>query len=295
MTYQQTKTKLAELLAERRRAGERRRAEQWRRLTNIWRGRLTKLCQLRTKADGVSHGTHHLPDNSDGRAMLQALLRFGLTAESAMTDAPWCEASELKKLQRAARRMKWNDVGALIGLTYDEREACKLWRLVPCDVTAAELERRKADKRRKADRERRQKKRRERREAMESMRNATKRDDAILRMLDKAAYRTPDGSFGYEWMPVSAMMKDAQECKAFRSPDGWRLRNLRDAMHVELKILAKWGAIQKELRDGRRGKVLWVRKLNLEEPVPVGKADTFSDGRSVGGEKRPKLTVIQGG
>ena len=293
MTFQQTKTKQLLAVAERRRAERTKRT--WRRLTNIGRGRLTKLCQLRTKADGVSHGTHHLPDNSDGRAMLQALLRFGLTAESAMTDAPWCEASELKKLQRAARRMKWNDVGALIGLTYDEREACKLWRLVPCDVTAAELERRKADKRRKAERERRQKKRRERREAMELMRNATKRDDAIMRMLDKAAYRTPDGGFGYEWMPVSAMIKEAQEWKAFRSPDGWGLRNLRDAMHVVLKGLAAVGVIQIELRDGRRGKVLWVRKLNLEEPVPVGKADTFSDGRSVGGEKRPKLTVIQGG
>jgi hypothetical protein len=264
---------------------------KFKRLERIMRGKLTKLNRQR-------HGNHFIEESDAGRAMLTAQFRFGLTMETAMEIAPWCTERELKKLQRAARRMTWRDwselcrkVGLLINLTYVERQACKLW-LAPCDMPMEEVRRRQAKKQRKADRERRQRKRRERREAIDLMRNATKRDDAIMRMLDKTAYQFPDGVIGYEWMPVSVMMKEAGEYKPFRRPDGWRLRNLRDAVHVVLKRLAENDVIQTQLRDGRRGKVLWVRKVSLEELTLPGKADTFSDGRSVGGEKRPKLTLI---
>jgi hypothetical protein len=98
----------------------------------IWRARLHNLCQMR-------FGNHFLPDNDKGRAMLTALLRFGLTDDSAIADALWCEA-ELQTLKRKGRRLKWRDVGRLVGLTFDEWKAAKLWVARPVDVSEADLE-----------------------------------------------------------------------------------------------------------------------------------------------------------
>ena len=60
--------------------------------------RLYKLCQMR-------FGNHFLPDNDDGRAMLTALLRFGMTDDSAIRDAPW-SVSELPTLKRRGKRFE---------------------------------------------------------------------------------------------------------------------------------------------------------------------------------------------
>ena len=74
------------------------------------------------------------PDNDDGRAMLTVLMRFGLSAESARMVAPWLEPNELTRLQRAARRLRWEQIGARIKLTEQERTAHKLWQFRPHDV-----------------------------------------------------------------------------------------------------------------------------------------------------------------
>jgi hypothetical protein len=60
-----------------------------------WRGKLHKLCRRR-------YGNHRLPNDASGRAMLTALLCFGLSAEAAMEDAPWLETAELEMMQRTA-------------------------------------------------------------------------------------------------------------------------------------------------------------------------------------------------
>ena len=69
-------------------------------------------------------------------------------------------------------------------------------------------------------------------------RHTAKRDDALLRML--ATLPTPLSGP----IPVSALVKEAKKCDAFRRPDGRRLRNLRDAVHSVLKTLKAHGQIE---------------------------------------------------
>ena len=243
------------------------------RMERIWRGRLHKLCRRR-------YGNHHLPDDASGRAMLSALLRFGLGAEAAMEDAPWLGSVEYQAMQRTARRMTWKDAGTtLIDLTYADRQACKLWLFAPCDVPMVEVQRRRIVRRVRADRERKRRKRQQQREGLQQMRNMNKRDEAILRMLAIPSLPTSqrEGAnvyriYGPDWMPMSALAEEARHCTAFRCPDGWPLRNLRAAVHRTVKRLAEQGAIKTMLRAGRRGPILCVA---------AGKADTFCDGRSV--------------
>lgn len=245
-------------------------------MKRVWRGKLQKLCRLR-------FDTHYLPDNHDGRAMLAALLCFGLTDESALADAHWC-AAELPMLKARARRLKWCDVGKLIGLTYDEREACKLWIANPVDVPPEEVKRRRCDKRKAADKARKKRQRDQLRDEREGMRAASKRCDAVLRMLElrNRAFPRKPGACNVPrtvagWMPVSALVELAANSRAFRRPDGRPLRNLRDAVHCTVKKLVSHSVIETRLESGPRGSVLLVK-------AAIGKADTFSDGRSVGSD-----------
>jgi hypothetical protein len=125
-------------------------------LTNIYRRRLDGICRLRLD-------NNFLPDNGDGCAMLTALLRFGLTDDSANECAPWCE-TKLPKLKRQARRMKWRDVGKLIGLTFAEWKEAKLWVLRPVDASEQDIEDWRRDQRKKNDAERKREKRKRDRE-----------------------------------------------------------------------------------------------------------------------------------
>jgi hypothetical protein len=103
----------------------------------VLRLKLQKLFRLR-------FGNHFLPDSDDGRTMLTALLCVGLTNESAIETAPWCEIDELRKLKRQARQVKWwrdkTAIGKLIGLTFDEWVLAKLWLTGPIDRSEKELE-----------------------------------------------------------------------------------------------------------------------------------------------------------
>jgi hypothetical protein len=71
--------------------------------------------------------------------MLVALLRFGLSDESAIGFGWWCEP-ELPELKRQAFRTNRRNVGKLIEMTTDELVEHELWHLgVPVDQTAEEF------------------------------------------------------------------------------------------------------------------------------------------------------------
>jgi hypothetical protein len=260
---------------------------------HIGRRRLHRLCQMR-------FDTHFLPDNDDGRAMLLALLCFGLTDDAAITDAPWCGQRELSTMKRRARRMEWRDVGKLIRLTYAEYETAKLWLLRPCDVSPEELGRRNDERRRKLDRERRKREREEQRTERERMRTTSDRGESLLRMLKggvelfprKSGIQPPDSNILLQchdgWMPVSALVVLAQNCRAFRRPDGRQPsgRNaLRVLVHREVTRLANKGDVETKLEAAMRGHVLMVRK--------VGKTDAIFDHNSITPDFQAKRKPFQ--
>jgi hypothetical protein len=242
-------------------------------MERIYRGRLRKLCRRR-------FGYSYPPDDASGRAMLTALLRFGLSADAAaMVDAPWLSSDDLKTMQRTARRMKWEDVGALIELTYEEHQACKLWVLTPYGMSAEEVKRRQSEKNIKNARERKRRQRQRQREVVQKMRNMNTREEAILRMLvtpsvtdvreGASIYR----SYGLGWTPVAALVREAQHCNAFLTPRGQQQRNLRQIVHRTVNRLKRCGAIKTMLKGGHYGPVLCV--------APVVKRAAFSERHSV--------------
>jgi hypothetical protein len=253
-------------------------------MERIWHGKLHKLCWRR-------FNNHFLPDNDDGRAMLTALLRFGLTDESAIEHAPWLDQAELRKLQRKARRMKWREVGALIRLTYEEREACKLWIFPPCDVSPEEVKRRRDEKCKMRDKDRRKRKREQQRKERQEMQAASERGPAVLRMLKAGEsmlfpqkpgiISPPRPHWSYcGWLSVSHLIELAKQSRAFRRPDGEPLRNMRQTVHRVVKQLGDIGTIETKLVPGKRGTILLARKA-AEKPANAGKADEFSDRHSV--------------
>ena len=95
------------------------------------------------------------------------------------------------------------------------------------------------------------------------MKHTSKRDDAILEML-----RTLPKPLVYQsgsaplkgWMPVSALMKEAQHCRAFCRPDGQLMwASLRKPVHRVLETLEASGQIETTLLPGIRGMVMYVR------------------------------------
>lgn len=252
----------------------------------IYRGRLTKLCRLR-------NGTHFLPDNDDGRALLTGLLRFGLSNESARESAPWLNEDDLAKAKRDAWKIKWKQVGPLIRLTYEERAICKLGPLDPWDVSPEEVQRRYAEDRKKRDRERKRHARARKREQTEAMIAASDRCDAVLKQLsagDQVLFGEKSGGISpprphapwtYQgWVPVSRLVELAKRGRAFRRPDGQVLANLRDAVHRTVKRLVADGLVETKTVPGQRGSVLIVRKVDLK-PRIAGKTDEPFDRRTV--------------
>ena len=131
------------------------------------------------------------------------------------------------------------------------------------------------------------------------MTTTSRREFAILWMLAEIG----------RWVSMSELVPMVKDCRSFRRPDGWPLKNLRDAVHVTLDALERQGMVATEQRAGARGQVRWVclsdavawddqngKRRTAGEVVEylyVLEADTFSDGRSVGGQKQAKLTPLQ--
>jgi hypothetical protein len=218
-------------------------------VTNLYRRRLARLCNQR-------FGNHVLSNDDTGRAMLTALLRFGLTDDSANECAPWCE-TKLPKLKRQARRMKWRDVGKLIGLTTDELVTFNLWITRPADKSPEQYEQWKKARKKEQDKNRakaaRQKRKKQKEAALAIAKKTTTnhRDEAILTML------------GDHPTTVSELVKKASKLNAFvRSGSAtWTngppahaiVRNLPLVIRRTLDRLEAKGAIQTWKRIGNHG------------------------------------------
>ena len=131
------------------------------------------------------------------------------------------------------------------------------------------------------------------------MKTTSRREYAILWMLAEIG----------RWLSMSELMPMVKDCRSFRRPDGWPLKNLRDAVHTTLDALKRQGMVETAQRAGARGQVRWVGLSDVVawddqngkrrsagevvEYLSVLDADTFSDGRSVGGQKQAKLMPLQ--
>jgi hypothetical protein len=143
-------------------------AEKLKRLKRSLYNKLNELCR-----DDRRFGSNFLPENDEGRRMLIAQLRFGLSDEAAIDFAQWCEA-ELPELKRQARRMKWREVSSLIDLTLEEWEGHQLWQIgPPVDKTPEELEEWWKDRRKKQARDRQQRRREKLQEKQRELAKAT--------------------------------------------------------------------------------------------------------------------------
>jgi hypothetical protein len=163
------------------------------------RSKLLKLASARW-------GNHYMPDNDDGRAMLTALLHYGLTDENAAEHAPWCGPDEFARLKRNAQRIEWKgsgkQIGKLICLTFIEWKAAKLWAMRPIDKTEKELDAFRADRTRELDRKRKQMKREQR----ETMLLSDDRCNVVMRMLETLLRRVPMMWRREHWTPVSELV-----------------------------------------------------------------------------------------
>jgi hypothetical protein len=234
------------------------------RMERLWRGRLQKLCRVR-------FGNHVLPDDDAGRAMLTALLCFGLTPENAIEDAPWC-AAELAQHKRRAKRMKWRDVGELIDLTFEEWKQCKLFMMRPVNASLADIEawrekqRKESWRRSKAKLRAKEKLEKEARMARAHKATNSPRQTAILEIL------VGRGEGRHEAMSVPELVRKARKLKSFARSrcqnvtycDGHVAtpRNLRDAVHEVVNQLVRKCAVETYTSLGDRGPVRWVVMLN---------------------------------
>lgn len=228
----------------------------------IYCGRLIKLYRRRWR-------NRFLPNTAEGRAMLIALLHFGLSPEAAVQLMSWrFEAAELRQLQRRARSVKRSELGRMVKLTYEEREQEQVWSLMPYDVSNEEFQLRQTVKKEVNNKRRIQRFREEERQRREKMQNTPSREDAILAML----------SGSRDWTPISVLVKQAETCAAFRRPDGQQVGrswaharrrpwgfsvgfsgSLRKVVHRAVTRLEECGEVETELRGGVRGMVRFVR------------------------------------
>jgi hypothetical protein len=275
------------------------------------RVKLFKLCKMR-------YGNCFLPDNADGRALLMVLLRCWLSTYSAMEAARWLTETELRKIKRAAWAVDKDNLGALIKLTYNEREEAKLWFLSPCDVSLVEVKWRQRIKD-KINTTRRKRRPRERElEGLWIMKTTDIRAEAIKHMLEQATLpkRTrpgiqppPEVNYPAGWIPVPELMKQASALRTFYRPDGRPLRGLRQIVHRVLKRLASRRVIQMKMFGGMRGLVLcvkipklgdawesaWQRYRNPPPPRPT-QHESVTQIRTVtpsSPKKRHKMLMVQ--
>ena len=282
-----------------------RKLAKYQQLDLIYRAKLRKLGQKR-------YGTHYLPDNAEGRAMLQARFHYEMTLEDGREYAPWADDRELRTLQHVGRRMKRNNLGPLINLTDDEREAFKMWLLSPCDVSEEELERRRINKRKESWRRSKQKARDTLRQAAQEVklrhaetvkeRPLTKDDErqaAILDMLAHA-YEHPRGQ-GWDqhtWRTVSELTAKAKRCEAFVRVGchPWYPTLVKDVRYAVLRALDQLeakGLIKTWLGHGKRGPVRYAR-LTPNDAQDILKRSFENGAREQGINQLRKVQVFQG-
>jgi hypothetical protein len=171
-------------------------------------------------------------------ARATAKKRFGLTDQNAIECAPWCEAAELATLKRRSRRIKWREVGKLIGLTFKEWKRAKLFILRPVDASDSDIQAWR-EERRKVSARNRQAKRREKQKREKEIMQATwqattPRQKVILEILIRHHVAK-----GFATKSVPELMKEAKKLSEFA-----RVKNLRDAIHETLDQLEAKHAIK---------------------------------------------------
>ena len=229
----------------------------------------TKPPTKRTKANYLGqlgrlnsyrHGNHFVPENDEGRAMLMAQLRCRLQDDDAKERAPWITDAELVALKRQAKKLDFKKIGELVGLKHLERwhDDVKMFSWPSCDISPEEAARFKAER----DRENARKRQARKRESIVKMRHTDKREEAVMRMLRNLPKEPLSGGLDpmSGWTRVSALVKEAENCNAFRRPDGQRMwASLREPVHRVLRTLKANGQIEMALQPGQRGMVAYVR------------------------------------
>jgi hypothetical protein len=242
--------------------------------TRFWRARLKRLCREKR------FGNDFLPDNDEGRSILIALLCLGgLPDAVAIEFAWWCEA-ELPALKSQARRIKWCDVGKIIGMTTQELEEYKLWSFgLPADQTPEEFKTWKKDRSKRLARERQQKRREilkaEKERKMEMAKAERNPRDATIRKV-LVEHGHP--------MRVPEIMQAVRRLYDFKNLSSES--SLRTAVHKSVKRLEKNGAVITAKQPGRTGEK-WVfipTKVTIplyppEKPVKSNKINGLIENR----------------
>jgi hypothetical protein len=207
-------------------------------LKRIWRSKFDKLTRLR-------YGNNFPPDNKEGRCLLTALMCFGMSEESALESAPWC-AAELPLIARRAKRIKWDDIGKRVSLTFEEWKDVGLWRFMPIDKTPDEIEawrkqRRKdgAALRQQECRERLRHEKERRLKMLDTITN--RRHAAILKVL-------VDHGHPMRVVDIMPMVRKLYEFKDIHTDTGFR-----SVIHKSINRLERNGVITVTKRAGRTG------------------------------------------
>jgi hypothetical protein len=233
------------------------------RRANRWDRR--KLASMYRLKHGYPRGYHYLADDADGRAWLTALLHCGLTDEDAIQCAPWLEPAELPALRREARRLAFDDIGALVGLTFAEWGRFKAWRFYPCDITREEFERHRRERRKEKARTRRQEKR-----EGQSFSLAEQRYWTVLGIVKRAGKITqPELIKRTRRHPPFQPSPSYFNTAFLRDLVPKRATALRQLVHRIVKRLAEDGLVTIETTKGKFGPVLVVRALSVEALPPT--------------------------
>jgi hypothetical protein len=210
--------------------------------------------------------------------MRVALLSVGMTHESAINDAEWSEP-ELELFKARAKRIKWSDIGNVIGLTFDEWDRCKMWFTRPIDVSEAEIAQWRNKRRKTQDSARKKRKREQERGEREAAHAANDRCEAVLRMLEGKRRLAPTSPgvtpplYCGEWTSMPNLVELLiEKTRAFRRPDGRCLSKPRNAVRSTIKLLERLGQVETNLQSGPYGNVMMVRTA----AVKSGEADAFS-------------------
>jgi hypothetical protein len=187
--------------------------------------------------------------------MLKALLACGMTGPDAQRWAPWITAGELQDVINAADAVgNWTaeQLGALVELTDDEREAGRLWSLHPCDIEWSAVQARAKQRRRGRDRVRKHRKR----EWMKMAKDLDVREEALF------------VAIGTKWTPVSELAAKVAGGRAWNAPDGGPISgpSLVVLVHRSVNKLVASGLIESKTQPHRKGfPTRFIRRRGTQE------------------------------
>jgi hypothetical protein len=215
-------------------------------------------------------GVLKIPDDRDGRIIIQLLLELGLDGVSAQHIAPWCTGEKLEDMIRRAQSTyaAWSKkevdgltikerIGARIEVTFDEYKLLGLTHVWPCDAQRHEVE--DFVRQRRAARELHRKRRKRAllaKQAKPCTADPWDLPNGRAKALALTALR--DG----QWWPVRALTEHArEELGAF---EGLDYKAARQAVLRAIKELKDLGIVETKTPIEARGlKVLYARRPNI--------------------------------